>query len=384
MRFNNMKLSFAILVYTSVFFGCTEKLPLSPTYSIDTDWTPAISIYQNGYQRVEVLVDRPTRKQLWRNISYLTLQARKSQLSSYDDIDTLKGTYAAPADNYYINQAPIYFLSKPRLEFDADYTLRFSVRFGTGETHYSNALAIKTPREVGKVLKRINPGELYYVPFQFFLSFWRGSLLLLKSGEVIQVDTASGQQVSLKTDFHSPNGGGSYFRTFTVLGDSAFSFYSDSYDGSRVRLVSLNLSTLHVDSSITVSAPGQGLSALLAHRGELFGLWWSQGNQQFGVINPRTGEIIRWFSESPSSGMSPWGISSDGTCVFYSTSNTFDNRIIAFDPVSARTVQENRNPVYSSTGLAWDGSNFWVFDDETQTFAKLKLDGMQQAIYAFP
>jgi hypothetical protein len=54
----------------------------------------------------------------------------------------------------------------------------------------------------------------------------------------------------------------------------------------------------------------------------------------------------------------------------------YDSRITSIDPVTMNTVKENRNPIFRSTGLTWDGANFWVIDYETQTFAKIKLEGM--------
>ncbi len=377
MHFDILKLSFAILVCSSVFCGCTEKLPLSPVYSNESDWTPAISLYQSGYQRVEVLIDRPTRKELWRNISFLTLQARKSQLPGFNDIDTLKGTYAAPTENYNWNQLPIYFLSKPRLGFDADYAIRLSVRFGTGETHYSNELAVKMPPSIGKVLKRIQFQEGSYDPFRVFLAFYQGSLLFLQNTEIIQVDTGSGLRVSVKRDFRPPSDRSPLLLAFTVLADTAYSFYRETDDYSKSRLISLDLRTLHVDSSTTIATPGKGLTTIMSHRGELYGFWWtSPGNQQAGIINPHTGEVLRWFSETPGFDGLLNNLSSDGINLFYCRTADFDNRIVAVDPVTMNTVKENRNPIFSSICLTWDGANFWVVDSETQTFAKIKLEGM--------
>jgi hypothetical protein len=144
--------------------------------------------------------------------------------------------------------------------------------------------------------------------------------------------------------------------------------------------MSLDLNTLRVDSSLTISTPDKFLQALVSHNGELYGLWIRQDLGQFGVINPHTGQVIRWLTEGPLTNINqfsyPPNFSSDGNVIFHCTSSGFDNRISALDPSTFTTVQENHNPVFETAGLAWDGVNFWILDYETQTFAKLKLEGM--------
>jgi hypothetical protein len=361
----------------NIFSGCTEKLPLSPVYSNDADWTPAISLYQNGYQRVEVLIDRPTRKELWRNISFLTLQARTSTNASYDDIDTLNGTSAAPTEAYG-GVYPIFFQSKPRFDFGTDYSVRVASHFGTGEIRFSNELAVRTPPSIGKVLKRLTPQEPSYYPADLYLSFHRGSLFMLRQYQISRVDTGNGQVTPVKVDFRPPYDKSQYrLLGWTVIADTAYSFYPESDDYTKKRLVSLNLNTLHIDSNITISTPGKGLVTIVSHRAELYGFWWTtSGSKQAGIINPRTGEVIRWLPETSGYLSASDGTSSDGTNIFYCRSVDYDSRITSIDPVTMNTVKENRNPIFRSTGLTWDGANFWVIDYETQTFAKIKLEGM--------
>ena len=366
----------AFFLSAILFSGCTEKLPLTPVYSSTTDWTPQISIDQNGYQRVEILIDRPTRKELWRNISSLTLQARTSTTPVYYDIDTLAGSYAAPTQSYG-RVVPIYFQSKPRLDYSTDYSFRVAAHFGTGERNFSNELAVRTPPGVGKILKQIRQSDGNFDPPFFFLSFHRGSLLALEFQEIARIDTATGQRVSLKLNFSPPYDRSQYFLAFTVAGDTAYSYYRSGDDYFTQRLVALDLTTLRVDSTKTISTPGKTLATIVAHRGELYGFWWtSSGNQQAGIINPHTGEVTSWFSETPSFIGMPSDISSNGTSIFYCRDASFDNRIVALDQLTMNPANENRNPVFSSTGLAWDGANFWVVDIETRSYTKIKLEGM--------
>jgi len=150
--------------------GCTEKLPLTPVYSSTTDWTPQISIDQNGYQRVEILIDRPTRKELWRNISSLTLQARTSTTPVYYDIDTLAGSYAAPTQSY--GRWSQYTFSRNPVWTTAPTTHSASQpHFGTGERNFSNELAVRTPPGVGKILKQIRQSDGNFDPHSSFFLF---------------------------------------------------------------------------------------------------------------------------------------------------------------------------------------------------------------------
>ena len=163
----------------------------------------------------------------------------------------------------------------------------------------------------------------------------------------------------------------------TVIGDTAYSFYPETNDNSINRLVSLDLRTLHVDSSTTIATPGKRLATIVSHRGELYGFWWTSSDaQQAGIINSHTGEVLRWFSETPYFVDYVDNLSSDGINLFHCRTSYFDNRVVAFDPVTMSTVKQNRNPIFSSACLTWDGANFWVVDYETQTFAKIKLEGM--------
>jgi hypothetical protein len=375
MRFKIGRPLLAVLVSAMLSSACTEKLPLTPIYTGDADWTPTISLFQNGYQRVAVLIDPPSHKELWRNISFLTLQARKSPALNFDEIDTLRGIWAAPWGSGQVH--PILFQSKPRLEFATDYGLRVTVHFGTGEISFSDELAVRTPPSIGKILKRVRSNEGEFNPGNLFLSFHRGSLMVLRYSEILRIDTGSGQTISVKKDFHPPYDKGQYSLIgLAVIGDTAYSFYPGD-DYSKKRLISLNLNTLHVDSNVTIVTPGKGLATTVAHRGELYGFWWTtSGTQQAGIINPQTGEVVQWFPETSSSLGISSDIASDGINIFYGRSVDFESRITAINPVTMSKVREDRNPVFSSTCLAWDGANFWVIDYETQTFAKLTLEGM--------
>jgi hypothetical protein len=190
------------------------------------------------------------------------------------------------------------------------------------------------------------------------------------------VDTASGQVKTIKYDFRPPYYSSDNLLAFTVIGDTAYSFYVEGNDHRKNRLISLDLKTLHVDSSITIATPGQ-LETIVSHKGKLYGIWSTPSyNRQAGIISTRTGEVVERFSEGPRLYGYPVNLASDGISLCFNSVETFDSRIVAIDPTRLSTVQENRNPIFASICLAWDGEFFWVLDVETATLAKIKLEGM--------
>jgi hypothetical protein len=56
--------------------------------------------------------------------------------------------------------------------------------------------------------------------------------------------------------------------------------------------------------------------------------------------------------------------------------SAFDNRLVRCDATTIAVEEQHRNPVFAPQGLAWDGANFWVVDQETHTIAKLQLEGL--------
>jgi hypothetical protein len=77
------------LVCIVLLDGCTEKLPLDPIYTDDTDWAPSIALTSNGYQRITLYVEQPPRKELLRNILFYTAEIRESRSGVDVSIDTV-------------------------------------------------------------------------------------------------------------------------------------------------------------------------------------------------------------------------------------------------------------------------------------------------------
>jgi len=365
------------LVCVVLLRGCTEKLPLDPIYTDDTDWAPNIALTSNGYQRIRLYVEQPPRKELLRNILFYTAEIRDSRSGENVSIDTLKAT-AIPAAYVYVGAGFIStYQSNPILDYGTDYAVRFVVHYRTGVSRYLNDLPFTTPLQRGRVLKRLPvpskvPSDSYW--FGNFLAFHKGSLLILRDEQLFRIDTTTGQSTLLNGNFvpqtNDPN---ETFRNLTVAGDTAYTFYGYM---DHFRIVSLNLNTLQVDSSLEISYPGRYLVNMTCRGSSLYALWESSGRQQFTVVDRETGQLINTLPSAPSRIPYPYAITSDGRNFWYSYTSWYDNRIIQFDPSTLTFWQEHRNPLFSSESLAWDGANFWVVDLETNTIAKLQLEGL--------
>lgn len=358
--------------------GCTERLPVDPVYTDDTDWVPPITLTNNGYQRLELTIERPPRKELLRNILSYTVQIRTGQSGQYLDMDTLGGAAIPPS---YVYLAPFYYpfiyRSKPVLDYNSDYAVRIAIHYRSGISPSSNEIAFTTPLERGRVLKRLPvPSKVPYDSYWFgdFIAFHKGSLLILRDEQLFRIDTATGQSTLLNSNFvprtNDPN---ETFRNLTVAGDTAYTFYGYM---DHFRIVSLNLNTLQVDSSLKISYPGRYLVNMTCQGSSLYALWESSCRQQFTVVDRETGQLVDTLPSAPSRIPYPYAIASDGRNLWHSYTSWYDNRIIQFDPFTLTFWQEHRNPLFSSESLAWDGANFWVVDQETRTIAKLQLEGL--------
>jgi hypothetical protein len=365
------------LVCIVLLHGCTEKLPLDPVYTDDTDWAPSIALISNGYQRIRLYVEQPPRKELLRNILFYTAEIRESRSGVDASIDTLKVT-AIPAAYVYVGSGFIStYQSIPILDYGTDYAVRFVVHYRTGISRYLNDLPFTTPLERGRVLKRLPlPSEILSDSYGAgdFLAFHKASLLILRNEKLFRIDTASGQSALLKSDFAPPTSNlNETFRSLTVAGDSAYTFYGSK---DHFRIVSLDLNTLQVDSSLEISYPGRYLVNMTCRGSSLYALWESSGRQQFTIVDRRNGQLVDTLPSAPARIPYPYTVVSDGSNFWYSHISWYDNRIIRFDPSTLTFWEEHRNPFFSTESLAWDGANFWVVDLETDTIAKLQLDGL--------
>ena len=94
-------------------------------------------------------------------------------------------------------------------------------------------------------------------------------------------------------------------------------------------------------------------------------------------LDARTGEVVEAFPPFTAEfGVDTENFAFDGSDLWYGTEVSFDNRILRFDTAGGFTAPQHRNPIYRPAGLAWDGTHFWVYEFETNSFAKLQLEGL--------
>ena len=87
----------ALLLGLLLLSSCTEEMPVDAIYTNDTDWTPSIVLSHNDYQRVEFTIERPSRKELLRNVLWYRIQVRSGTSTSYQNVDSISGGNIVPA-----------------------------------------------------------------------------------------------------------------------------------------------------------------------------------------------------------------------------------------------------------------------------------------------
>jgi hypothetical protein len=372
------------ILLAGAFGGCTERMPLDPVQTDDSNWAPEISIYKNDYQRVELNVCRPPRKELLRNILFYTAHFRKPGSTQDQAVDTLNGK-AIEATYVYMGPRPYDHLyrSPAVLDYGSDYAVRFVVHYGTGITRNQGELQFTTPPARGRIIRQLPiPGRYsteYNEPY-IRIAFHRGDLIVRRDEGLFKVDTASGQATLLKQGFH-PATDRAYqqFQPLFVIGDTVLTYSLDN-SSRRLTLMSLDLNTLQVDTSIKITAPGYFLACTIGPESNLYALCINQTGNPIIVVYRRTGQLVQTpsvvpplFALDPSSGAS---LIFDGRWFCYSSWGEFDNRIARYDPSTFAIAEQHHNPVFAPFDLAWDGANFWTVDTETWTIVKLELSGL--------
>jgi hypothetical protein len=367
--------------------GCTEKLPVDPSYTDDTNWTPLIELAQNGYERFEICISRPPRKELLRNLLFHTVEVRSGLSADFVTADTFSAAMIVPAyvygGTYPAAYYPFPYVSKPILSYNSSYTVRLKTFYRTGVTRISEGISFISPTERGKAMERLPmPQKLPYdYSSMDLIAFHGAELLVLRDEQLFRVDTSTAQPTLIKNDFSPPIDAPDWlFRNLRAAGDTVFTFYSDPW-GQQFTLVSLDLNTLRVDSSLKISIPGKQLVGVIGEGLLLRTLWESSGLQQVVLLDRCSGQVVQTFPEVPVSiSVAYYGTGSalafDGTSLWFSSVSAFDNRLVRCDATTIAVEEQHRNPVFAPQGLAWDGANFWVVDQETHTIAKLQLEGL--------
>ncbi len=353
--------------------ACNERLPFEPITTTDSDWTPSIALWANDYQRIEIGIEDPPRRELLRNITSYVFQIREDRTGEVVFLDTL-GNYLPPS---YIGSGVVWPQdSWPVLQYSTAYSTQVSINYHAGDTKPSNSISFTTPPERGKVIRRISipPNDFSDI---LSLACHKGDVIICGgNGRLLKFDTTTGQRTMLNNYFYPPSNlsSQSEYQCLAVIGDTLYTFYENG-SSAQYTIVAVDLNTLAMKSSPKVSLTDKRLAQIISAGSSLYGLWYSDGIEQIAYIDPATGTLSSVLPEEPWAIYTSANMVSDGKYLWVSRNNSFNNLVVRYDPATLQALDQKHNPVFSSNGLAWDGANFWVVDIETRTIAKLQLSG---------
>jgi hypothetical protein len=118
-----MKRTLTLLLLLTALFGCTKQHVVEADTTYDTQWTPQINIVGNNYHRVELLLDMPPRKTLYRNIADFKIQYRRSGAVLFSVLATL------PFDRWSAPQWHVLYGTEHSLTEDSNYSFRMVVSY---------------------------------------------------------------------------------------------------------------------------------------------------------------------------------------------------------------------------------------------------------------
>ena len=371
-----MKKLFYLFVLLISTLSCTEKIPIKPEYTGNTNWVPAIGVYQNSYHRFSIgwpFIPRiPLPVQ--RNISEFLFELSKTGETQFTVIDSQKVTN--------VRSYPHEFTSKPILEENVNYETRMTVRYLDGTKRSSNIVDFTSAVVRGKILRRIYiPDDPSYYPIQFYwpecIGFDNGYLYGVQGGYLTRIDTTTEKVIVLSRNFWP------YFGYYGSRSINDFQIYNNSVwlEGSG-KLFRLNVETLQVEDSLSIAWPDSvfGLRVIANDHSELWIMFeFFNERHQVVKVNSNNGEILESFPKFSASIYSGNAFSFDGINIWLAKywNVEYLNRIGHFDPLTGSSNQnENQVPIFEPSGLTWDGAHFWVFDRETRSYVKIGLEGI--------
>ena len=106
-------------------------------------------------------------------------------------------------------------------------------------------------------------------------------------------------------------------------------------------------------------------------------VWLGDYGMRIDEIDRRSGDIRQTYTieDSDFSDMY-YRFVHDGSGFWAAGGRSFDHRIARIQTGEPIQIEEHRNPIFATQGLAWDGFHCWVFDHETRCFCNLELDGL--------
>ena len=357
--------------------GCTSDQPFEAEFTEDGDWTPSIQLAQNDYSRIVLNIDRPPRLSLLKNITRYQVFLQAKENLSIVRHDTIPGSWISPA--YLFPTYPHPYYSGPVLNHEAEYIAKVNIVYNSGSAFESNEIMFRTPASRGDLVKvlplpRKNGATIYF--YDGFLSLYKGGLIILNEFMVFRTDTSSGDGILLKDNFLQPGYNPQIpFRSFAIVGNMLVTFYVD-WPTRKTTLVHLNLETLDVDSSVTVSFPNATPMSLISFDGGiLIQLFKGEDQQQFVKLDPISGDILEEYPSFSWAGFHVNDLASEDQTIWVSERREYDNRLIQMDPSTGAVLRTFPNPVFRPQTLAFDGSHFWQIDTEMQKIVKVRPAG---------
>lgn len=367
--------SWLVLMFAGI--GCSIDQPFEAGFMEDENWTPTIQLAQNDYKRIGLNIDRPPRLSLLRNISEYHVVIRTKNDLSIVKVDSFHGSWIHPV--YLYPQFSHPYFSRPVLNHDTEYRVAMNIVYNSGTTLESNTIMFTTPSSRGDLVKILplpqkNDIDVYF--YGGFLSLHNGNLIILNQFMVFRADTSSGGGILLKDNFFRPGYNSEVpFGSFAIVGDLLITFYFDAL-AQKATLVQLNLETLEVDSSVTVSFPNASAMSLISFDGGvLMQLFKGGDQQQFVKLDPATGEVLKEYPPISWPGLYLNNLASQDQTIWVSERREYDNRLIQMDPSTGDILRIVPNPVFGPQGLAFDGSHFWQIDTEVQKIVKVRPAG---------
>lgn len=363
-----LKRSFIILLL--VIMSCTEQVGIEPEFNDNTDWAPQITVEYNNYRRVQFNFGDWPPLEYERNLASLFLQFRIVGETRFRRI----ATFDLPAGGFRS-----FYRSDPVIPEGIEYEARLAVQYRNGVEQVSNIVPFLMPVVKGKILESIA-----LPPQTYEFGFYKTSLLVLSYNyELFHIDLNTLETTQLLSDFRPVNPlYSSYFDDIAVYGDTAI-FAENRWDEpDKMTVVRVNLLTLEIDKSQKLPIPKASensyYSGSIFHYdgSDIYVLWSFEGQQQIEKFDTVTGEMVASYPTFETLFYGEDKIVFDGTSFWIGINRYFDNRIVGFDLNGAIVAPVHRNPLFSSGGLAWDGDSFWVYNRETGSLVKLKLEGL--------
>ncbi len=356
-----------LIAAATVLSGCTKNVPVGPVYTGEDNWTPTFNIYYNNYQRIFGTVEAAPRLSLLRNISSCSVQAKLSTADTFETLLSLPGK-------------PGLFQTQAVLEMGGIYNVRLVTTYRDGVVRVSPDTTIVSPVIYGKILKSI-----LLAPNEISSHFW------FRNGEIVfgldnsgwrTLDTSTGSASFVQAPAPLPNSSRFMMSSPVALsGDTAYYKPYNYNAGLGFRLLRYNLITGRADSSLTLKC-GPGNFGSMVTDGRRIAIWW---NTWYGTsptvieYDAVTGNVL----DSSQVSLAPLLIGSNGSIYKHDTlwvscvGTHGYNKIGRIDFSTGQIVDIYDNPEFQSSGLAWDGANFWVLsynDIAASSYDKLLLE----------